>query len=149
MEKKEFLNQEKMYDAILEIYKDALSDEEKEKYEDFAEEYAEITVRETLDNMRTYVHKNDTKLYGNFCNIREDWEITKDFVKSDVAPWGKFSDIVASIDDGSISDEDLAKFQIWCQDWFFTAFGTFNLRYNFETLISDLEYEEEREREDA
>ena len=146
---KEFINFEKLEQIIRSLYTEALSEEEAQKYESVIEEQAYYTAESTVRDMDTYIHRPDTKLIGNFCNIRQDWEVTTEFVESDVKPWGKLSDIVKSVDDGTISEEDLAKFQTWCMDWFFTAFGTYNLKYNFQSLISDLEWEDEQQKEVA
>lgn len=142
---KEFINFEDMEQTLLDLYKNCLDDENAQKYESTIEEYANINAQTIVDDMNRYVHQKDTKIIGNFCNIREDWEVTPDFIGSDVKPWGKFSDVVKSIDNGTISEEDLKKFQQWAKDWFFRAFGTWGLCYNFQTLISEMEWEEEQE----
>lgn len=145
---KDFLNYDNVYETFLNLFKEVAEDY---KY-DFSEEcefYAEITAMETLESMKKYVHRKDTRMVGNFCNIREDWEITFDFIGSEVKPWGKFDDVIKSIDDETISDEYLKKFQIWAFDWFFRAFGTFGLKYNFGEYLSEKEYEIEREMDDA
>lgn len=142
---KEFINFEDMEQTLLDLYKNCLDDENAQKYESTIEEYANINAQTIVDDMNRYVHQKDTKIIGNFCNIREDWEVTPDFIGSNVKPWGKFSDVVKSIDNGTISEEDLKKFQQWAKDWFFRAFGTWGLCYNFQTLISEMEWEEEQE----
>ena len=86
---------------------------------------------------------------GNFCNIREDWECCPEFIGSEVKPWGKFDDVIKSIDDETISDKDLKKFQTWAFDWYFRAFGTFGLTYNFGEWISEMEYERKQEEQNA
>lgn len=135
------MNIDKMYECILELYKDALDEDDYYKYEDIAEDMAWQVATDMAMDMRKYVHQEDTSMVGNLCNIREDWETTIDFVKSDVRPWGRFDDMVRSMDEGTISEADHAKVQQWCMDWLFTAFGTYNIKYNFQTYISDLEYE--------
>lgn len=142
---KEFINFEDMEQTLLDLYKNCLDDENAQKYESTIEEYANINAQTIVDDMNRYVHQKDTKIIGNFCNIREDWEVTPDFIGSDVKPWGKFLDVVKSIDNGTISEEDLKKFQQWAKDWYFRAFGTWGLCYNFQTLISEMEWEEEQE----
>ena len=140
---KDFINQDDMYECIKNIYIDALDDEEVSKYENEIECYAEIAAQDAVESMRKYVHRKDTRMDGNFCNIREDWEDTPEFIGSEVQPWGKFDDMVKSMDDETISDEDCKKVQTWCRDWYFCAFGTCGLKYNFQSNISELEYEEE------
>lgn len=149
MERKEFLNRNDVYECFSNLFYEVVEDYGYEKClcEDLVEEEAFYLTEKTLSDMKKYVHKSDTKLCGNFCNIREDWDITKSFVESDVEPFGKFDEIIKSIDDDTISDDDLQKFQTWALDWYFTAFGTWGLKYNFgDTLIN---FVEEMESEDA
>lgn len=134
-----------MEQTLLNLYKECLGEEDAQKYESTIEEFANINAQTIVEDMNRYVHRKSTKIDGNFCNIREDWEYCPDFIGSEVKPWGKFSDVVKSIDDETISDEDLAKFQQWTKDWFFRAFGTWGLCYNLQTLISEMEWEEEHE----
>lgn len=140
---KDFINYDDMYEALKEILTDALNEDEVSKYEDEIECHAEIYAQNAVESMRKYVHQKNTRIEGNFCNIREDWEDTPEFIGSEVQPWGKFDDMVKSMDDDTISDEDCKKVQTWCMDWYFRAFGTWGLTYNFQSYISELEYEEE------
>lgn len=143
-----FLNEQKHYETLLSIFMDVVKNyDDPTEYEWYAEDEAERLASSHVKDMEEYVHMSDTKLYGNFANIREDWDYIPDFVKSEVKPWGRFDDVVKSIDDKTISEEDLAKFQQWCEDWFFTAFGTYNLEYNFATDLGELAYYDECERE--
>ena len=148
---KDFLKYDDVYESFLNLCKQVIEDFGKDygTWENICEDYAHNSAIETLDSMKRYCHRKNTRMDGNFCNIREDWEETYDFIGSEVKPWGKFDDVVKSIDDGTISDEDLEKFQTWALDWFFRAFGTWGLKYNFGTLISELEYEREQEEKDA
>lgn len=142
-----FLNEQKHYDKLLDIFMGAVNNcEHPDSYEWFAEEQAEQLAAIHVENMDKYVHKSDTKIYGNFCDIRYDWNYPG-FICSEIEPWGKFDDIVKSIDDKTISEDDLSRFQQWCEDWFFTAFGTYNLEYNFGTDLSELIYSDEQEAE--
>ena len=140
-----FLNFDDVLESITEIYNDCLSEVEQCRYESCVEDYAYLTAENVCNDMDKYVHMEDTKMWGNFANIRQDWDITKNFVKSEVEPWGKFDDIIKSIDDNTISKEDLEKFQTWALDWFFTAFGTYNLKYNFNNFIYEIIDNEEQE----
>lgn len=144
---KDFLNYDNVYETFLNLFKNVIKDYGLDygSFESDTEEYAECVARGALKSMKKYVHMRDTRMNGNFCNIREDWESNINFVMSEVKPWGIFDDVVKSIDDETISDEDLKKFQTWALDWFFTAFGTFGLKYNFGNFISEIEYEREQE----
>lgn len=147
----DFLNEEKHYQAIMECYKEVINEfgDDLAMGEDtaveFAEEEAERLTESHIRSMSAYVHQSDTKMMGNFADIREDWDYIPTFVKSEVTPWGRFDDVVKSIDDETISDEDLEKFQTWCEDWFWTAFGSYNIKYNFGTWLADIADEYRRE----
>lgn len=138
---KEFLNYDKLYSNITGLLKEVAKSYDTD-YSDECESYADELARRTVDDMKIYVHKKDTKIVGNFCDIRYDWE-HPGFIPSEIEPWGSFTDVVKSIDDNTITDEELTKFQQWASDWFFYAFGTYNLRYNFGSYLSELEYEKE------
>lgn len=144
---KEILNRENVYETFYNLFKEVVEDYgyDLSLFEDYVEEYTIRSTENTLESMKKYCHKKDTRMSGNFCNIREDWEYTYDFIGSEVKPWGKFDDVIKSIDDGTISDEDLEKFQTWVFDWYFRAFGTWGLKYNFGEFIGEIAYEFERE----
>ena len=144
---KDFLNFDDVHESILGIYNSVIEDfgyEHREDFYDLAEERATFSAIGTLDSMRRYVHMKNTHINGNFCDIRDDWN-HPGFVKSEINPWGDFDAVIASIDDETISDEELEKFQTWALDWFFTAFGTFGFSYNFGTTLNERIYEEELE----
>ena len=140
---KKYINLEQLTDILKNLYKDVLEQSQLDMFEDNIDEWAEIVAESICTDMDKYVHMKDTKIIGNFANIRQDWEITTGFVDSEITPWGKFDDVIASIDNGTISAEDLERFQTWCLDWFFTAFGTYNLKYNFQEYLLECvdEYE--------
>lgn len=137
---KEFLNRADLSECILNICKDTV---DYSKWEDIVDDYVVTMTESIINDMRKYVHEDDTSMIGNFANIREDWDIIKDFAESEIEPFGRFDDIIKSIDNNTINDTDLIKFQKWALDWFFTAFGTFGIKYNLQTLIGDIEYSEE------
>ena len=143
----EFLNRDQLIETLCGIFEEVIESYGADEYEWMCEEYAHLNADIILGDMAKYVHLKDTSMCGNFANIREDWDLIPTFVKSEVQPWGRFDDVVASIDNGTISDEDLAKFQTWALDWFFTAFGTWRLKYNFGVSVSEMMYEDEREME--
>ena len=148
---KDFLNYDDVYETFLNLFKETVENYGMDygSWESETEDYAATSAMETLESMKKYVHRKDTKMCGNFCNIREDWEYCPEFIGSEIQPWGKFDDVIKSIDDETISDEDLKKFQTWAFDWYFRAFGTWGLTYNFGEWISELEYEREQEEKDA
>jgi len=140
---KEFMNRARMEEKIRTILKGCI--ENPEEYEDLIEDEAFRLSNNFCRDMRTYCQMIDTHIAGNFCDIRNDWNHCPEFIPSDVKPWGRFDDVVSSIVNGTISDEDLAKFQQWAEDWFFTAFGTYGIAYNFQNLVAAVEYEDDIE----
>lgn len=139
---KEFLDLDSMFHTLKEILTEEAGDNAAE-YEDIIEDYAYHLAESFVRDMRKYVHQKDTKLIGNFSNIRLDWDYALE--NREIKPWGKFDDVVKSVDDGTISDADLKKLQTWCSDWFFHAFGTWGITYNFNSFIAELEEEEEEQ----
>ena len=142
---KDFLNFENVHETFKNLFEEVVDNYgyDQGEFENIVEDRAFDSAMETLESMKKYVHQKDTRMIGNFCNIREEWEETYEFIGSEVKPWGKFDDVIKSIDDETISDEDLDKFQTWAFDWFFRAFGTWGLKYNFGELISEIAYENE------
>ena len=144
---KDFINYDSMLEVCMNLFTEVVEEfgYDKDLWDEEITVYADICAQDAVDSMRKYVHRKDTRMCGNFCNIREDWEYCPEFIGSEVKPWGRFDDVIKSIDDETISDEDLAKFQTWTMDWYFTAFGTFGLKYNFGEIISEKAYEMEME----
>jgi len=144
---KDFINYDSMLEVCMNLFTEVVEEfgYDKDLWDEEITTYADICAQDAVDSMRKYVHKKDTRMCGNFCNIREDWEYCPEFIGSEVKPWGRFDDVIKSIDDETISDEDLQKFQTWTMDWYFRAFGTFGLTYNFGEYISEKAYEMEME----
>lgn len=141
------MNRDNVRESFLSLFKEVTENYgyDFDLYESQIEDYTIFLTESTLSDMEKYCHRKDTKMCGNFCNIREDWEETQGFIQTNIQPWGKFDDVVKSIDDETISDENLEKFQEWALDWYYTAFGTFGLKYNFGDFLMECveEFEEE------
>lgn len=142
------LNRDKHYAALLE----ELTDEAKNYYDELGEDMCQELAEEEADRladshvktMQEYSHREDTSQWGNFANIRQDWN--NNFVRSEVEPWGDYDAMVKSMDEETISDEDKDKVQQWCEDWYWEAYGTRWLRYNFAETLGNLAYEDARDR---
>lgn len=142
----DFINRHNHFNALLDLFNETAKDYADELGEvayEYAVDEAQRLTDSHIETMRKYVHLDDTKIDGNFANIREDWDTIPTFVKSEVSPFGRFDDMVKSMDEETISKEDLDKVQQWCEDWFFTAFGTYNLKYNFGSTLGELIAENE------
>lgn len=129
-------------------------DEERRYYEmaleiwdDCGYDYAGELYEKLQQQMYEYVSGTDYRMPGNFANIAWDWE---DDHKDGI----KFADLRKKLLDG-VKDADTDEFSTWAIDWFFHAFGTYNMCYNFandlgeEVAILEQEDEEERERENS
>ena len=144
------LNLDKHFAALNE----ELQDEAKNYYAELGEDYCKQTAEERaeyladnhVEAMQSYGHQSDTRQVGNWSNIRQDWN--NNYGHSTIEPWGDYDEMVKSMDDETISDEDKAKVQQWVEDWYWEAYGTRWLRYNFATELSEevacQEYERER-----
>lgn len=134
-------------------YEDILKgcdDKERQYYEmawqiwdDCGYDYAAELCKKLQQQMYEYVSGTDYHMDGNFANIAWDWERDhKDGIK--------FYDLRKKLLDG-VKDADTDEFSTWAIDWFFHAFGTYNMCYNFATDLGEeaatLEQEDEEERE--
>lgn len=129
-------------------------DEERRYYElalqlwdDCGYDYAGELYEKLQQQLYKYVSGTDYKMSGNFANIAWDWDRDhKDGIS--------FYDLRKKLLDG-VEDADTNEFSTWAIDWFFHAFGTYNMCYNFatdlgeEAAILQKEDEEERERENS
>lgn len=129
-------------------------DEERRYYElalqiwdDCGYDYAGELYNKLQQQMYKYVSGTDYKMPGNFANIAWDWN---DDHKDGIS----FYDLRKKLLDG-VEDADTNEFSTWAIDWFFHAFGTYNMCYNYATELGEeadilqQEDEEERERENS
>ena len=143
-----------MIDGEYEKILKGCDDKERQYYElawqlwdDCGYDYAGELCKALQQQMYEYVSGNDYHMMGNFANIKLDWE-------SDHEDGIKFYDLRKKLLDG-VKDADTDEFSTWAIDWFFHAFGTYNMCYNFandlgeEAAILEQEDEEERERENS
>ena len=134
------VNVAKIRDSIEKVLKDATENWPdgfvKDSAGDYMEAYVDSVVDNTIRSFNTYVHREDTSIPGNFCDIRIDYRREHD---------GKsFRKVVADIDHG-IENADTKEFRDWAVEWFFTAFGTFALKYNWTTFMEEVACDDEEE----
>ena len=104
---------------------------------------------ETNRDMKKYLHMNNHSMPGNFADIEEDYpaHITGTRWPSEYAGddyFRLFPQMVARLD--SAEDSDRAKEdRAYLEDWFFDAFGTYNIKYNFSNWLSEIVYMREEE----
>lgn len=120
-------------------YEDILKgcdDKERQYYEmawqiwdDCGYDYAGELYKKLQQQMYEYVSGSDYKMFGNFANIQWDWD---DDHKDGI----KFADLRKKLL-GGVKDADTDEFSTWAIDWFFHAFGTYNMCYNFATDLGE------------
>lgn len=124
-----------LYENELEKLIDGADEKEKPYYQSvdyLLEDYIPATVESIQNDMYKYVSGGDYKIPGNFKQINWDWDRDhKDGIK--------FNDLRKKLLDG-VNDADTEEFSHWGIDWFFKAFGTFGLTYNFREAVSDVVY---------
>lgn len=100
---------------------------------EFCEEEGSRLAYNWANDFRSYCNQKDTKIYGNFNNIKWDYEL--EFK-------GKhYEDILAKLN-AEIDDEETKEFKDWAVTWFFETFGTFGMKYNFSSYL-DCMFEKE------
>lgn len=101
-------------------------------------------------DMKEYLHMQNHHMVGNFADIEGDYpaHITGTRWSSEYAGddyFRLFPQMVARLDaaeDSKQADEDRA----CLMDWYFDAFGTFGIKYNFQGFLSDIAYRLEGQR---
>jgi len=141
------LDDEELTKSIEGIYRDAwkeccdsADEQEKPYYEGsewYIEEFTPMTVESTQKSMYDYVAGGKYSMPGNFKQIDMDWD-------HDHEGGIKFSDLKKKLLAGT-QDKDTEEFSHWGIDWFFDAFGTFGLKYNFKDALTDSVYDDMRE----
>ena len=141
------LDDEELTKSIEGIYRDAwkeccdsADEQEKPYYEGsewYIEEFTPMTVESTQKSMYDYVAGGKYSMPGNFKQIDMDWD-------HDHEGGIKFSDLKKKLLAGT-QDKDTEEFSHWGIDWFFDAFGTFGLEYNFKDALTDSVYDDMRE----
>lgn len=104
---------------------------------------------ESNRDMKKYLHMNNHSMPGNFADIEYDYpaHITGTRWSSEYAGddyFRLFPQMVARLDaaeDSKQADEDRA----YLMDWYFDAFGTYNIKYNFSNWLSEIVYMREEE----
>jgi len=97
--------------------------------DDYMDEYVDGIIEETIKSFDTYVHRDDTSMVGNFCDIRYDYEREH--------KGQSFRALIEKID-ANMGGEDVDEFREWSVGWYFTAFGTYNLKYNWAQFMEDV-----------
>lgn len=124
-----------IYENELNKLIDGADEKEKPYYQsvDYVlEDYIPNTVETIQEDMYKYVSGGEYAMPNNWRQINLDWDRDhKDGIK--------FSALREKLLDG-VNDADTEEFSQWGIDWFFKAFGTFGLKYNFREAVTDIVY---------
>lgn len=144
------LDNDELYTSILEIYQnefeklcDSADENEKPYYESedyYVEEFATHTTEGIQRDMYKYVSGNNFKIPGNFKQIDYDWN-------SDHEDGIKFYELRKKLLEG-VKDKDTKEFSTWGIQWFFKAFGTYDIKYKFRDAIVNIVFEQMAEDEE-
>ena len=137
---------ESLYRECLENFDDA---EDLEEYisDVFGKDIQSMAWDFTLEanrEMKKYLHLNDQHMDGNFANLYEDYpkHITGTFWVSEydgpVAEYfNLYPQMVARLDSAEDS-EQADKDREYLEEWYFKAFGTYNIQYNFSNELEEI-----------
>lgn len=133
----DYLNIDEMTEYVISLYKSQMEyfTEDKQQilescgYDDeYIRERAAILVDKWNENMRDYLHQWDHEIYGNFNNVEYDYpKFRTGEYRYDSE---MLNDMIARLDAGEQSEQASADRQ-FLTDWFWEAFGTFGVTYNF------------------
>lgn len=92
--------------------------------------------------MKKYLHLNDQRMDGNFANLYNDYprHVTGTFWATDYDGddyYDLYPAMVARLDaaeDSEQANEDRA----YLEEWYFKAFGTYNIKYNFSNELEEI-----------
>lgn len=135
---------ENLYDECLENFDDA--DDLREYIADVFEKNIqslawEFTLKVNRE-MKKYLHAKDHHMDGNFANIENDYpaHITGTRWRSEY-DGDDYSDLfpqmVARLDAAEDS-EQASKDRAYLEEWYFKAFGTYNIKYNFSNDLEEI-----------
>lgn len=156
----DYIGVEAFTKEIYNLYKECLDNyEDKEEFEQYindlygdqellknrAYEFA-ITANE---DMKRYLHMDNHRMDGNFANVKDDYTSYRagtywisDFKGSDEEYHNFFPDMVKRLDaaeDSERANDD----REYLSSWFFFAFGTWGIQYNFSNDLAELHYDME------
>ena len=142
---------ESLYRECLENFDDA---EDMEEY--IADLYGkniqsiawDFTLEENRE-MKKYLHLHDQRMDGNFANLYNDYprHVTGTFLATEYDGddyYDLYPQMVARLDAAEDS-EQASKDRAYLEEWYFEAFGTYNIKYNFSNELEEIHYMLEEE----
>ena len=135
---------ESLYRECLEKFDDA---EDMEEYiaDLYGKNILSMAIEFTLEvnkEMKKYLHLDDQHMDGNFANLYEDYpkHVTgvrwaSDYDGDDYYDF--YPQMVARLDSAEDS-EQVSKDRAYLEEWYFKAFGTYNIKYNFSNELEEI-----------
>lgn len=92
--------------------------------------------------MKKYLHLNDQHMNGNFANLYNDYprHVTGVFWATDYDGddyYDFYPQMVARLD-AAEGSEQADKDREYLEEWYFEAFGTYNIQYNFSNELEEI-----------
>lgn len=135
---------ENLYNECLEKFDDA--DDLQEYIADCCEKTIQDLARDftlkTNRKMKKYLHLPDQHMNGNFANLYNDYprHVTGVFWATDYDGddyFDLYPQMVARLDAAEDS-EQANKDRAYLEEWYFKAFGTYNIQYNFSNELEEI-----------
>lgn len=132
---KAYINTKMAYDTIYPLLvqeRDNFGDVEYKEFingyfdDEYIDSYAYEIVKALNQQMGEYLNLRDHRIEGNLCNIRHDYP-------------GNLSEMVTRLNNGDESPQSDSD-RIFLTDWMFEAFGTYNIKYKFGEIMSEVLY---------
>lgn len=157
----DYIGMESFAKTIEKLYRECLEDyDNAEEMEEYIADFFGMNIQSLARDfslkinkeMKKYLHLNDQHIIGNFANLYEDYpeHITGvriyDYEGDDFRDF--YPQMVARLDDAEDSeqaDED----RTYLREWFFGAFGTYDIKYNFSNDLDEILYMMEEDYKEA
>lgn len=145
--------------AIEALYRECLEDyDNSEDIEEYLADFEGFNIQSLAwdftmkanREMKKYLHMQNHRMEGNFANIEDDYpaHITGTRWSSEYAGddyFRLFPQMVARLD-AAEGSKQAAEDRTYLMEWYFEAFGTFGIKYNFQGFLSDIAYRLEGQR---
>lgn len=147
----DYIGCESFAKVIENLYRECL--EEFDDAEDLEEYIADVFEKNILSlaweftlkvnrEMKKYLHFNDQHMNGNFANLYNDYprHVTGVFWAADYDGddyYDLYPQMVARLDAAEDS-EQADKDREYLEEWYFKAFGTYNIQYNFSNELEEI-----------
>lgn len=144
---KEYMNMDSLKSDIRDIFNGVIENWQDDPYFEFTayademylESCIEYIAERLNEDMNNYLHMSDHRIEGNFNNVYNDYIYIEERGNHK-----DFAGMIRRLDEG-LTDEKTNEDRDWLTDWFWSTFGTFGIRYNFENEVAEAVYYVEQE----